>query len=61
MNLDDQLLLSDAIQRKIFSMSPGELIELFFSREIKDYIIEVSEENSLQFSIEELNCFVQRE
>lgn len=55
-NFDDHLLLSNAIQRK--TSAPVQLFEIFFSREIKNYIIEASKENSLQLSIEELNNFV---
>ena len=39
-------------------MSQVELFKLFFSSEIKNYIIEASQENGLQISVEELNTFV---
>lgn len=57
-NVDDQLLLSDAVKKKICSMSPVQLFELFFSKEIKNYIIEASEANGLDLSIQELDTFV---
>jgi len=57
-DLEDQLLLSVAKQRDIAAMSHVELFELFFSSEIKNYIIEASQKNGLQISVEELNTFV---
>ena len=57
-NLDDKLLLSDAVQKKILSLLPVELFELFFSVEIKNYIIEGSEENGLHLSVNELDTFL---
>ena len=57
-DLEDQLLLSVAKQRDLAAMSQVELFKLFFSSEIKNYIIEASQENGLQISVEELNTFV---
>ncbi|OXU16290.1 hypothetical protein TSAR_007470 [Trichomalopsis sarcophagae] len=56
--LTDQLLLTDAVKRKISSMSHVELFELFFSEGIKNYIIEASDENDLELSVKELNTFI---
>ena len=57
-DLENQLILSVAKQRDIAAISHVELFKLFFSSEIKNYIIEATQENSLQISVEELNTFV---
>ncbi|XP_058793768.1 piggyBac transposable element-derived protein 2-like [Phymastichus coffea] len=57
-NVENELLLSDSVKKKICSMSPVQLFELFFSKEIKNYIIEASEANGLDLSVQELNTFV---
>lgn len=57
-DLEDQLFLSAAKRREIARMSDVELFELFFSSEIKNYIIEASQVNGLQISVGELNTFV---
>ncbi|XP_058790066.1 piggyBac transposable element-derived protein 2-like [Phymastichus coffea] len=57
-NVENELLLSDSVKKKICSMSPVQLFELFFSKEIKNYIIEASEANGLNLSVQELNTFV---
>lgn len=57
-NLDDKLFLSDSVKRRISSMSPVELFELFLCTEMKNYIIEASKENGLDLHIEDLNTFI---
>jgi len=54
----NEYLLKEHDKKKIHKSSPTELFEIFFSNEMKNYIIESSAENGLNISMNELNIFL---
>lgn len=54
----NEYLLIDKERKKIANSSPTELFELFFSKEMQQYIVEASNLNDLDLSIEELDKFI---
>jgi len=56
-DLNNNILLSDKVKKSISESTPVKLFELFFSSNIKHYIIETYE-NGLKISAEEFNIFV---
>lgn len=46
------------MKENLVGKSPVELFELFFSKEMKDHILEASEENGLRIDLEDLDQFV---
>lgn len=57
-NLSNELLLSDTDKEEILRMSPVELFELFFSSEIKNYIVKATTENGYSLTTTDLDIFV---
>lgn len=57
-NLDDILLLPNNIKTKIRGSTPVQLFELFFSKEIKEYIISATRENGFNLNLTDLETFV---
>lgn len=57
-DLKDEIILSESIKNKIRASSHVDLFELFFSKEIKTYIIEASKENGLDISHGDLDAFL---
>lgn len=54
----NEYLLKESDKKKISSTSPTELFEMFFSSEIKTYIIEASAENGITVSLFDLDIFI---
>ncbi|XP_058792563.1 piggyBac transposable element-derived protein 3-like [Phymastichus coffea] len=54
----NKYLLKDKDRKMIANSTPVELFEMFFCKNIKEYIIEASKFNGLDITIEELNKFV---
>jgi len=57
-DLETKIFLTDEQKNSINSMSPSEIFELFFSKEIKNLIITASKENELDISIAKLENFI---
>lgn len=56
--LNDDLLLSAQERKKIQESTPVDLFELFFSDELKNYIVEATCENGLDISVTDLEKFI---
>jgi len=57
-DLEDEILLNDSTKKKIRESEPIELFEVFFSTEMKQYIIDASKENDLHLQMHDLNIFI---
>lgn len=57
-DLKDEIILSESIKKKIRASSHVDLFHFFFSKELKTYIIEASNENGLDISHDELDIFL---
>lgn len=53
-----EVLLSEKDRKNIVECTPVELFELFFSKELKNYILEATKENGLDLSLEEFDVFI---
>lgn len=56
--LQNECLLKDTQKNMICNCSPIELFEMFFSKSMKQYIIEASAENNMHITLEDLNSFI---
>ncbi|XP_066580967.1 piggyBac transposable element-derived protein 3-like [Prorops nasuta] len=56
--LENKILLSDKDKKLIFSSLPTELFEFFFSKELKEHIIDCSKVNELDLTLKDFDAFV---
>lgn len=56
--LNDELLLSDSIKKKIQNSTPVELFELYFSNEFKHHVIDATKSNGYDLSYNDFDTFV---
>lgn len=57
-NLEQTILLSDAVKKKIHESTPTEIFDMFFSQELKQYIIDATKENGFDLSLDVFETFV---
>jgi len=57
-DLEDKILLNDSTKKRIRESESIELFEVFFSTEMKQYIIDANKENDLHLQMHDLNIFI---
>lgn len=57
-DLENKIFLSDDEKNKIASMTKAEIFELFFSKEVKNLILEATKENGLEIAADEFDGFL---
>ena len=55
---DEKIFLTEEQKILIANMNSVQLFELFFNKELKEYIIESTLENKFELSVDELNAFI---